>query len=124
MTFNTSNDNTTVVLKPFSWEHVKKTYCWVSDPLLRTQFLLRGELSWEGHKTYFRKVLNDPSQLVFAVLTNGQHVGNCGFKNITTYQEEGELWIYLGETETRGKGIGLRATRLLIDEGFYTWDLR
>ena len=78
----------------------------------------RGEVTWEGHLAYFERVLADPCQRVYAILDGGVHVGNCGFKNLAPKTREGELWIYLGDSATRGKGIGLQATHLLVEEGF------
>jgi len=52
------------------------------------------------------------------MLLDGRHIGNCGLKNLELSVGRGELWIYLGDPEARGRGIGRRATELLLDEGF------
>lgn len=47
--------------------------------------------------------------------------GSCGqlwLQKSCAQNEGGELWIYLGDSATRGKGIGLQATHLLVEEGF------
>lgn len=105
-----------ITLTPFSADCVERTYGWVSDPELRRAFLMRGEVTPEGHRDYFRRVLMDPSQRVYAVLADGRHVGNCGLKEIDRRERRAELWIYLGDVPVRGKGIGTRATELLIEE--------
>ena len=112
-----------VSLVPFGQVHVERTFGWISDKALRRQFLLRGDVTWEGHVSYFNRVLADPIQRVFAIFADGCHVGNCGFKNLDLENKKGELWIYLGEPSTRGKGIGLRSTELLIDLGVSTLGL-
>jgi RimJ/RimL family protein N-acetyltransferase len=110
-------------LVPFEQLHIRKTFEWVSDAEMRRLFLMRGEVTWDGHLKYFSKALSDATQFIYAILDeNSQHVGNCGFKNIKPH--EGELWIYLGESSTRGKGIGTSATRLLVNEGFTRHDFR
>jgi len=109
-------------LIPFDERHIQKTFVWVSDPEIRRLFLMRGEVTWEGHRQYWSRILSDSRQKVFAILDEGGvHVGNCGFKNISP--SEGELWIYFGEPGVRGKGLGTKATRLLIQEGFSHLDL-
>ena len=108
----------TVSLEPFTSEHVAQTYTWVQDPGLRDLFLMRGEVTWENHRAYFDRVLNDPNQRVYAILADGVHVGNCGLKNISHIEKEAELWIYIGDPEFRSKGIGKRATELLVGEAF------
>jgi RimJ/RimL family protein N-acetyltransferase len=107
-----------VSLAPFTKEHVKLTFKWVKDPELRRMFLMRGEPTWEVHKTYFERVLADSTQHVYAILSQGVHVGNCGLKNVSLSKKEGELWIYIGDVSMRGKGISRTATELLLREGF------
>ena len=110
-------------LVPFDQAHIKKSFEWVSDAEMRRLFLIRGEVTWEGHLKYFSRVLSDATQCLYAILNeNRQHVGNCGFKNIKPHDHEGELWIYLGEATTRGKGVGSSATKLLVYEGFNQHD--
>lgn len=104
-------------LIPFNEKHIEKTFVWASDPEIRRLFLMRGVITWEGHQQYFSKALSDPRQKIYAILNEAKvHVGNCGLKNILP--SEGELWIYIGEPCARGKGLGAKATRLLLQEGF------
>ncbi|MBI4685903.1 MAG: GNAT family N-acetyltransferase [Nitrospirae bacterium] len=109
---------------PFNVEHIQQTFLWVQDLELRRLFLMRGEVTWEGHQNYFRKVLSNPSQKVYAIFADGRHVGNCGFKNMSTSKVEAEIWIYIGEPLERRHGVGRFATQLLIKEGFETLGLK
>lgn len=118
------NNPADVRLVPFSGEHVAATFEWVKDPELRRMFLMRGELTPEGHRAYFEKVLLDPHQKIFAIFAGGRHVGNCGLKNISALKEEAEVWVYIGSPVFRKKGIGLIATRLLIREGAAALELK
>lgn len=111
-------------LTPFTAECVERTFAWVSHQALRRAFLIRGELTRMAHESYFVRVLGDPAQRVYAILCDGEHVGNCGFKHLDSGAGEGELWIYLGEPVVRGKGIGEAATRLLLREGTERLGLR
>ena len=60
----------------------------------------------------------DPSQNIYAIFDDGIHVGNCGIKNISAMSRSGEIWIYIGASEHRGKHVGSRATQLLCREAF------
>lgn len=106
-----------VRLEPITKEHMVKTFAWISTPDLRRTFLLQREITWAAHEDYFGRVLTDSSQRLYAILYKGEHVGNCGFKRLDLVAGNGELWIYLGVSEIRGKGIGEKATRLLLREG-------
>lgn len=107
-----------VTLVRFGPEHVARTYEWVSDPELRRLFMMRGELTPEGHSAYFASVLADPSQRLFAILVTGAHVGNCGLKHLRAGGTDAELWIYIGDALARGKGVGRAATEALIRIAF------
>jgi len=111
-------NNPRVSLVPFTKDHIALTFKWVRDPEFRRKFLMRGEPTWEEHQAHFERVLTDPAQYIYAVLTGSVHVGNCGLKNIYLSRKEGELWIYIGDISMRGNGIGKYATTLLLREGF------
>lgn len=113
-----------VWLEPLTKEHVAKTFTWISNPDMRSTFLVRGDITWAGHEKYFERAFVDPSQRLYAIVYEGEHVGNCGFKHLDFVTGNGELWIYLGEADVRGKGIGEMATRLLLKEGVENLNLR
>lgn len=105
-----------VILEDFAESHIKKTFEWVCDPDLQRDFLIRGKPTKEIHQQYFKNILSDATQQVFAISVKGAHVGNCGLKNIS--EENAELWIYIGEVRYRKKGFGKEATSLLLRKGF------
>ncbi len=107
-----------VSLISFVQKHVRLTFDWVKNPELQRLFLMRANPTWVGHQAYFERVLTNPQQRVYAILSEGRHVGNCGFKNIMPSKQGGELWIYIGDFSMHGQGIGKYATQLLIQEGF------
>ncbi|QTA87908.1 GNAT family N-acetyltransferase [Desulfonema magnum] len=107
-----------VQIAPFTERSIKKTFLWIQNPMLRRDFLMRGELpTFETHLVYFKKTLKDPSQKVFAILCNEEHVGNCGLKHIVL-NKESELWIYIGEENLKNKGVASIATKQLVDHAF------
>lgn len=112
-----------VSLTAFKKAHIKRTFCWVKKPQLRKDFLIRGRITPKGHCAYFKNMLADHAQHVYAILAGRRHVGNCGLKNIIPSKKKGELWIYIGEPSARNKGIGLQATRLLIKKAFGLYGL-
>lgn len=103
-------------LATFASSHVPQTFLWVSNPGLQRDFLIREVPTKKGNVEYWTKVLCDTTQRVYAIYILHNHVGNCGLKNLTN--EEGELWIYVGDTSMRKKGVGSSATRLLLDIAF------
>lgn len=106
-----------IVIIPFTERHVKRTFQWVKNPELQRLFLMREEPKITIHHAYFERVLKDHTQKLYAIVFEGRHIGNCGIKNIKLAEKEGELWIYIGDPELWGKGIGKYSTNLLIREG-------
>lgn len=100
-------------LVPFGIQHVRRTYRWLSDPKLREAFLFTIPPTISRHCQYWRSVLRDPGQSVFAIYFKRRHVGNCGFKHIDNESGQAELWIYVGENDFRGCGLGEAALTLL-----------
>jgi len=109
-----------IELQTFTHHDIQKTFEWVLNSDLQKMFLMRGKITWEGHQRYFEELLNDSLQRIYAIQVEGQHVGNCGFKNINFTVKTGELWIYIGEPSKQRNGIGGYGTKLLIDQGFET----
>jgi len=116
MTFDIS-----VILEDFAESHIEKTFEWVSDPDLQKDFLIRKNPTRESHLEYFKNVLRDATQQVFAIYAKNAHVGNCGLKNIS--DKNAELWIYIGEVLYRKKGVGREATSMLLRKGFEVFGL-
>ncbi len=115
MTSEHQDGSMSITLLPFTAHHVGRTFQWVQNPELRRSFLMTGEPNRDSHKAYFSKVLNDDRQIWYALVFQGKHIGNCGLKNLDPVRKECELWIYIGEQGLQGKGIGKKATALLLE---------
>jgi len=100
-------------LMPFRVNHVRRTYKWLADPKLRKIFMLATPPTAKGHCMYWRSEFRSPTQVVFSIYYQGEHVGNCGLKYIVPEESRAELWIYLGSNIVRGHGVGEAALRLL-----------
>lgn len=111
-----------ITLVPFAKEHIDLTFEWVKNHEFQRLFLMRNEPTWEHHYEHFEQVLKDSTQHIYAILANNKHVGNCGLKNLS--KNKGELWIYIGDSLMRGKGIGKCATKLLLHKGFEVLKLK
>jgi RimJ/RimL family protein N-acetyltransferase len=110
--------NSTELIK-FGNAHLEKTFRWMLEKDLKRLYLFRREITWEDHLKWFENLQKDSSQSVFAIFWKDIHCGNCGYKNISKQDRKAELWIYIGERDLRGKGIGVKAVKKLLDKGFY-----
>ncbi len=98
-----------IELKKFSEEYLDKTFLWMQDEKLKESFLLDKEITRNSHRSWFEQLQKDETQKMFAIVYEGEHVGNIGLKNIDFKNRKAESWIYLGEVSHRGKGIARKA---------------
>ncbi len=104
-----------IELKKIGSTEIKNTFSWLLDPVFRKLFLMQDEPVWEKHIAYFEKVKNDLTQRVYAIYAGENHIGNCGFKYIKN--KTGELWIYIGDGNYRGRHLAKPACNELITKG-------
>jgi RimJ/RimL family protein N-acetyltransferase len=110
-------------LMPFTEEHIEDTFLWVQDQELRFDFLMRQIPTRKTHYEYFKKVLADSSQKVFAILYDDRYVGNCGLKHIIQ-NADAEFWIYIGDKKARRIGVATEAVRQLMRYCFSVMSLK
>jgi UDP-4-amino-4,6-dideoxy-N-acetyl-beta-L-altrosamine N-acetyltransferase len=103
--------------------HLAATYRWVRDPSVRDGLLVNRKISAEEHRAWFAKLANDSSQRVFAVLVDGCHVGNFGYRNLLPGHGTGELWMFVGP-EFQGRRMGFPMLNRGLEMGFGPLKLR
>ncbi len=69
----------------------------------------------EAHIQWFRSVKEREE---FVIVWRGAPVGTCGLANVRVESGSAEYGIMLGEPVARGKGVALRAGRLLLARAF------
>ncbi len=112
-----------VELVPFAEAHLETTYRWMSDSSLRWGLLVDGEITWEDHRAWFAAQQSDSTRATFAVLVDGEHVGNFGYRHLSPRHRTGELWMYLGP-DHHNKGLAEPAMAEGLRRGFQTLELR
>ncbi len=95
----------------FNEQHIADTYRWVSNPNMQKDFMIRKAPTWNNHILYFKSKINS-DELIYVIITNNTHIGNCGIKKFT--DAVNEIWIYIGREDMRRKGYATEAMRLLI----------
>ena len=74
---------------------------------------------------YIAGASDSSDSIVLAIVnkSGGQHVGNISLQDINWFSRSAELAVVIGEADSRGGGIGFRASCLLIDHGFVELNL-
>jgi UDP-2,4-diacetamido-2,4,6-trideoxy-beta-L-altropyranose hydrolase len=106
-----------VRLTPFSKRHIESTFGFVQDASLRANFAMGDAPDWQRHVAYWQRKLSSTDEMIFAIESAGEHVGNCGIKPIP-HSDASEGWIYLGPAASMRTGTGEVALRRLLRVAF------
>ncbi|GLQ24724.1 N-acetyltransferase [Algimonas ampicilliniresistens] len=92
---------------------------WINDPELVRLNANYAPTSFSQHQGWFSSIGNRSDLKIFTIQDESeQPVGSCSLRNIDYIHRSAELQIRIGEDSARGKGLGSRAVRDLLDFGF------
>jgi len=115
-----------VYLRGLREEDVSTYYHWLNDQDV-CKYNSHGYLPYSARnmESYLENILISDSNLVLAIVheESGKHVGNISLQNIDWISRNAEYAIILGEKEFWGKGIGRKASDLLLYHGFVKLNL-
>lgn len=72
---------------------------------------------------YFDMLMSDCRRVTFAIIFDGEHIGNVGLKEICFIKKTAECFIEIGEKKFRGQGLGAMAMIKLLEYGFFSTGL-
>jgi RimJ/RimL family protein N-acetyltransferase len=114
-------------LMPFDEKWTALVRKWVNQPDVRRGTGSEGPVSDVEHRNWYDHLICDRTQRVFLVGQgqgeDAQPVGLVGLKHIQQRSRSAEYWIYVGEPESRRKGLAEDATRLILDFAFNTLNI-
>jgi RimJ/RimL family protein N-acetyltransferase len=111
-----------VTLRPLERSDLNERYLgWLNDPEV-TRYTETGTFpsTADDLENYYRSVAGSKNDVMLAVVDkkSGRHVGNVKLGPIHWVHRCATLGILIGEKEFWGKGVGLEATRLMVEYGF------
>jgi RimJ/RimL family protein N-acetyltransferase len=93
-------------------------FAWMKDPDISENLGLNHEPSLEKTVSWIQHALETADAWPYAVLLDGQHVGNVVFDQIDKHLNSARLSVYLGPPSVRGRGVGFTGMYLAIQEVF------
>lgn len=99
----------------FEAKHLNNTFDWMQDPELKRNFLIERNISKVNHLEWYRNYLNDYTQKIFAIIADGNHIGNIGLKHLSINNKTAETWVYLGDRKFHGLGLAYQAYLSLFE---------
>ncbi|MEW6279257.1 MAG: GNAT family protein [Candidatus Eremiobacterota bacterium] len=106
-----------VTLTPLVRDDLPRLFEWVNDRELMHFSGAFRPVSWQEHEAWFERVSTDPDHRALAVRSGAQLAGLAQLCGISAVHHNAELRIRLGP-EFLGRGLGTRATRLLLHLAF------
>lgn len=109
-------------LRPVSQDDIARSLIWRNDPLIKKDLqTYRLPITKPMEDDWIENAMNgDQDRVVFAIDENSshQHVGFIELNSIDYFNRSGQFAIVIGDVSAQGKGIGMSATRQLLDYGF------
>ncbi len=116
-----------IYLRPLEPEDLNETYLgWLNDPEV-AQYLESGIFpSTQGAlENFYNRVVgaSDCALLAIASKEADQHIGNVKLEPIDWVHRKATFGILVGDKQYWGKGVGVEATRLMVEYGFFRLNL-
>lgn len=115
-----------VHLAPPEPEHAEVLARWLNDPEVWVPFGMDVPVSIEAEKAWIAAQDARKDEVNFLIFDNetGRPLGLAGLRNIDGTNGTARLGVLIGESESRGNGLGTEAVRLLLSYGFDYLGLR
>ena len=98
-----------ISLRPIIETDLLKLYEWRNDSFIMYRTRQQEKLEWRKHLAWWENLNPDKDvmRVIDIVGTPVKSIGVCGITNIDWINRSGELSIYIGEKEYRGRGVGI-----------------
>lgn len=108
-----------IYLSPRNGEDYEKFTEWLND-FETTDYIGSSSaiMPLLGEKKYFEEHLGDVASFTIVTLEDDRPIGAIAIEDINSTRRCGTLGIFIGDKESRNKGYGSEAIKLLLDYGF------
>jgi len=113
-----------VALRPLTAEDADRMVAWLRRPDVRDDVGVRREASLDYTREWIAGADDDATRCARAIELDGEHVGNVVLDRVDAGTGLARLSIYIGDEAVRGRGVGQRAVRLMLEHAFDALRLR
>ena len=107
-----------VALRPLTEGDTALVVAWRNLPEIHSQLFSPRPPTEEEHRAWFARYQQRQDRRELVIELEGRPVGTIGLANLDLGDGRGDYGIALGVPEARGRGVALRASRLLLEFGF------
>lgn len=103
-------------LEALSLSDSEKILKWVNTPELKEMTGTVYPINELEHKSWFEKKLGEKTNKIFGIRekTSSILIGIIGFSNMDFINRSTDIYIYIGESEFRGQGLGSDSLETMI----------
>lgn len=105
-------------LRPLELSDLERSRAWVNDRETARGLLRVLPVSSLSQQAWYEQVSRDPTRMVWAVVEQQAHIGNCGLYHIDLIHRRAEAWFLIGDSSRRGRGLGQEMASLLLTYSF------
>lgn len=93
---------------------------WRNSDAVRTHFIYQKLFTRQSHEQWIENMVKPGKvvQMIICECENNRPIGSVYIRDIDTTHHKGEYGIFIGEADARGKGIGTRTAKLMIQYAF------
>ena len=105
-----------IYLRLLTGEDTDRIVAWRNSDAVRKNFIYRELFTREGHEKWIREMIETGRavQMIICELDTDRPVGSVYIRDIDRRHNKAEYGIFIGEPESRGKGIGTAAAKLML----------
>ncbi len=109
-----------IYLRPMTEEDTDLIVAWRNKPSVRSCFIYQADFTREGHLYWLHEVVEKgrACQMMICDGADDKPVGSVYIRDIDHDHHKGEYGIFIGDEAARGRGIGTKAAKLMIQHGF------
>lgn len=116
-------NNQEVKLRGLTFKDEKLIFDWKSNEQLRELLGTTYPISELEHHKWFENKMLESKNKHFMILYNNEAVGMIGFNNVDFINRNAEIFIFIGDENYWGKGIGTQAIQELEKIAFRNMNL-
>lgn len=108
-------EDSDIKLRPIKLEDTEFIIKWRNSPEVKSKFIYRSDFTKEGHINWLNSKVFTGEVIQYIVEINSISVGSVYLRDIDSVNSCAEFGIFLGESFSRGKGFGVKITKLFTE---------
>ena len=107
-----------VTIRPITYDDTEDIIRWRNSDSVRSRFIDQRLFTKESHEYWLKNFVETGKVAQFIILLDGKGVGSVYLRDIDPEERSAEYGIFIGEESARGKGVGTKSARLILEYAF------